>query len=112
MYYWKDKDNKPYEVIIMGTEQRINGYNWNAFAYVLSKLYPEKFEVDNYAYQGDKLRIKGKSVSIDILNDRFVVNEDGKEPVEILIQSNEKGFDLEDRIEFITNELEKMLEGQ
>lgn len=112
MYYWKDKYNKPYEVIIMGTEQRINGYNWNAFAYVLSKLYPEKFELGNYAYQGDKLRIKGESVSIDILNDRFVVNEDGKELVEILIQSNEKGFDLEDRIEFITNELEKMLEGQ
>lgn len=112
MYWWEDKTNKPYEVIMMHTEKSLGGRNWNAFSYVLSKLYPQKFELDNYAYQGDKLRIKGNSVSIDILNDRFVVNEDGKEPVEKLIRLNEKGFDLEDRIEFITNELEKMLEGQ
>lgn len=99
MYWWEDKLFKPYEVIIMGTEQRISGYNWNAFAYTLSKLHPEEFELDNYAYQGDKLRVKGLNVSIDILNDKFVINEEGKEPVDILITQNENGIDTENRIE-------------
>lgn len=99
MYYWEDKDNKPYEVIIMGTEQRINGYNWNAFAYVLSKLYPEKFELDNYAYQGDKLRIRGTNIYIDILNDKFVVYKENNEPTCIAIDQDKIGVDVYDRIE-------------
>ena len=99
MYYWEDKDNKPYEVIIMGTEQRISGYNWNAFSYVLSKLHPDEFELDNYAYQGDRLRIRGKNISIGILNDRFVVYEEDKEPFDIAIDQDEKNVDVYDRIE-------------
>ncbi len=99
MYWWADKTDKPYEVIMMHTEKSLSGRNWNAFSYVLSKLYSEKFELDNYAYQGDKLRIRGESVSIDIFNNKYVVYEDGKEPVERIIEQNESGFDLEDRIE-------------
>lgn len=99
MYYWEDKDNKPYEVIIMGTEQRISGYNWNAFSYVFSKLHPDKFELDNYAYQGDKLRIRGTNVSIDILNDQFVVCDGDNEPTCISIDQDNMGVDVYDRLE-------------
>ena len=84
---------------MMGTGQRINGYNWNAFSYVLSKLHPDEFELDNYAYQGDKLRIRGKNISIDILNDKFVVYEEDKVPTEIAIDQDEMGIDVYDRIE-------------
>lgn len=100
MYWWKDKTNKPYEVIMMHTEKSLGGRNWNVFAYALSKLY-DIFELDNYAYQGDKLRIRGKNISIDILNDKFIVYEDGKEPVESFFKQNEAGIDWEDRLESI-----------
>lgn len=99
MYWWEDKVNKPYEVIMMGTGQRINGYNWNAFSYVLSKLHPDEFELDNYAYQGDKLRIRGKNISIDILNDKFVVHEEDNEPTCFAVDQDETGIDIYDRIE-------------
>ena len=99
MYYWEDKCNKPYEVIIMGTEKRISGYNWNAFSYVFSKLHPDEFELDNYAYQGDKLRIRGTNISIDILNDQFVIYNGDNEPTCISIDQDNMGVDVYDRLE-------------
>lgn len=106
MNWWADKTGKPYEVIMMHTEKSLNGRNWNAFSYVLSKLYPEKFELDNYAYQGDKLRVKGKNISIDILNDKFVIYEEGKEPITESL--NTDSIDTEDRIEKMKDILEKI----
>ena len=108
MYYWENKNNKPYEVIVMGTEKRINGYNWNAFSFVLSKMCPEKLELDNYAYQGDKLRVRGKGISIDILNDKFVLYEEDKDPIIIPIIQNENGIDTENRIEKMRRIIEEM----
>ena len=107
MYWWKDKTNKPYEVIMMHTEKSLGGRNWNVFTYALSNLY-DIFELDNYAYQGDKLRIGGKNISIDILNDKFIINEEGKEPVDISITQNENGIDTENRIEKMRRILDEM----
>ena len=108
MYWWADKTGKPYEVIMMHTEKSLSGRNWNAFSYVLSKLCPDKLELDNYAYQGDKLRVRGKNILIDILNDKFVLYEEDEEPVDIPITQNENGIDTENRIEKMRRILDEM----
>lgn len=108
MYLWKDKKNKPYEVIIMHTEKALNGKNWNVFSYALYNLHPNNFELENFAYQGNKLKIKGKNIFIDILNDKFVVYEDDKLLEEKSIPQDEHGIDSTDRLDFIYSELFKM----
>lgn len=108
MYYWKDKVNNPYGVIIMHTEKAINGKNWNAFAYTLYNLYQDYFDLENYAYQGDKLRIKGKNITIEILNDKFLISEEGKGSIEKVIEQDGNGNDLGDRIGLIYSELKSM----
>lgn len=105
MYWWNNKKDKPYEIIIMHTEQRLTGRNWNIFAYTLKELHSEIFDLGDYAYQGDKLQIKGTNINIDILNDKFVISEGEKE---IIIPQNESGNDTVDRIDFIYNELKSL----
>lgn len=100
MYYWADKTQKPYEILAMHTEKALNGRNWNVFAYTLFKLHDEHFELDNYAYQGDKLKLRGQNTYIDIFNDRFTIIKENHESNEFSIQQIE-GFDCEDRIETI-----------
>lgn len=104
MYWWNDKENKPYEAIIMHTEKALNGRNWNIFAYTLYKLHTEEFELDDYAYSGDKLKIKGKNIYIEIFNDKFMINEE-----EFKIFRDEKGVDLENRVEKIYTEFNKFI---
>ena len=107
MYYWKDKTKKQYEIIMMHTEKSLGGRNWNIFSYALAKLYPSNFELENFAYQGSKLKLKGENIFIDIFNDKFVINETGRNPVTISIQQNENGFDLDDRVLTIYHEIKK-----
>lgn len=108
MYWWNDKNDKPYEAIIMHTEKALNGKNWNIFAYTLSQLYSDIFEVGNFAYQGDKLRIKGKNITIEILNGKFIISEEGKGSIEKVIEQDCNGNDLGDRIGLIYSELKSM----
>ena len=107
MYWWKD-ENKPYEIITMHTEKYLSGKNWNAFSYTLATKYPNDFELSDYAHYGDKLKIKGKNIFIDILNDKFSIKEEDKEPEEVSIKQDEEGIDLEDRIETIYTKLKDM----
>ena len=107
MYWWKD-ENKPYEIITMHTEKYLSGKNWNAFSYTLATKYPNDFELSDYAHYGDKLKIKGKNIFIDILNDKFSIKEEDKEPEEVSIKQDEEGIDLEDRIETIYAKLKDM----
>ena len=106
MYWWNDKTEKPYEVLIMHTEKALNGRNWNVFAYALFKMHSEQFELENYAYQGDKLRIKGKNISVEIFNDRFVVTEGEKQTEEFIIEQQD-GIDVEDSVDAIYEKLTK-----
>lgn len=108
MYWWDDKNDKPYEAIIMHTEKALNGKNWNIFAYTLSQLYSDIFEVGNFASQGDKLKLKDRNIFIDILNDKFIVYRDDKVLKEKLIPQDEYGIDSIDRMNFIYSELCKM----
>ena len=107
MYWWNDKIKKPYEVLIMHTEKALNGRNWNVFAYTIFKMHPERFELENYAYQGDKLRIKGKNISVEIFNDRFVIFEGENQPEEFIIEQQD-GIDKEDRISVIYEKLKQL----
>lgn len=105
MYWWHDKKGKPYEIIIMHTGKALSGKNWNIFSYVLSELYPDVFELGNFAYQGDKLKIKNKNTYIEIFNDKVIVTKENQDAFDFLIPQNSDGIDLEDRIEKISQEL-------
>ena len=90
---------------MMHTEKTMNGKNWNIFSYTLFKLYPEKFELENYAYSGDKLKIKNTNIYIEILNDKFIITEEPKSQIEIKISQDTEGIDTDDRIEKLLSEL-------
>jgi hypothetical protein len=99
MYYWKNVADRNYNVIMMNTEKSIGGKNWNVFLYTLYLL-PEfsgKLSLGDYAYQGDKLKIKNTDYEIECQNDKFVVIHNELQ-TDYPIQQIE-GMDAEDRIE-------------
>jgi hypothetical protein len=99
MYYWRSFADRNYNVIMMNTEKSIGGRNWNVFLYTLNQL-PEfdgKLSLGDYAYQGDKLKIKNSNFEIECQNDKYVVSQNELH-TEYPIQQNE-GIDIEDRIE-------------
>jgi len=99
MYYWKSFANRNYDVIMMNTEKSIGGKNWNIFLYTLNQL-PEfsgKLSLGDYAYQGDRLKIKSTDYEIECQNDKYVVSQNELQ-TEYPIQQIE-GIDIEDRIE-------------
>lgn len=107
--YWWDDANRPYEVIMMHTKERLRGKNWNVFAYTLFKLHPEQFELGGFAYQGDTLKIKDKETYIEILNNNFVITGAKQKKKEIAILQDEDGIDVQDRVTAIYAELNKYL---
>lgn len=99
MYYWKSLANRNYDVIMMNTEKSIGGKNWNIFLYALNQI-PEfsgKLSLGDYAYQGDKLKIKNTDYEIECQNDKYVVSQNELQ-TDYPIQQIE-GIDKEDRIE-------------
>ncbi len=99
MYFWRSHPDKNYDVIMMHTEKSIGGKNWNVFLFTLNQL-PEfegKLSLGDYAYQGDKLKIKNTDYEIECQNDKYVVFQNELQ-TEYSIQQNE-GVDIEDRIE-------------
>ena len=99
MYYWKNVSDRKYNVIMMNTEKSIGGKNWNVFLYTLNQL-PEfsgKISLGDYAYQGDKLKIKNTDYEIECQNDKYVVFQNELQ-TDYPIQQVE-GIDIEDRIE-------------
>jgi len=99
MYYWSNKHYKDYDIIMMNTEKSIGGKNWNVFLYTLFLLpdFYGKLSLGEYAYQGDKLKIKNTNIEIECLTDKYVVSNNGI-LTDYKIQQNE-GIDTEDRIE-------------
>jgi hypothetical protein len=99
MYYWKKVSDRNYDVIMMNTEKSIGGKNWNVFLHTLNQL-PEftgKLSLGDYAYQGDKLKIKNTDYEIECQNDKYVVFQNELQ-FECPIQQID-GIDTEDRIE-------------
>lgn len=99
MYYWRSHPDKNYDVIMMNTEKSLGGKNWNVFLFTLYQLtdFSGKLSLGDYAYQGDKLKIKNTDYEIECLNDKYVVFQNGL-PTEYPIQQKD-GIDIEDRIE-------------
>lgn len=96
MYYWSEK---PYDIIMMNTEKSLGGRNWKVILYTLYKLpdFAGKLLLGDFAYQGDKLKIKNTDIQIDCLNDRYVVFQNGTHTNYAIQQAN--GIDIEDRID-------------
>jgi hypothetical protein len=99
MYYWSNKQEKDYNIIMMNTEKSVGGKNWNVFLYTLKMLsdFSGKLSLGDYAYQGDKLKILNTEYEIECLTDKYVVFQNGIQ-TDYPIQQND-GVDSEDRIE-------------
>ena len=112
MYFWDDKENKSYEIIMMNTEKSIGGHNWNIFLYTLyhSPEFSGKLSLGNYYRQGDKLVINDSGIELDCLNDRYEVSIE-EETKEFLIKQ-ENGIDIEDRIEIGKNLLRNLINNK
>ena len=102
MYYWynwQEFSKGSYKIIMMNTEKSIGGRNWNVFLYTLFQFsdFDNKLTLGEYAYQGDKLKIKNTDIEIDCLTDKFVVSQNETQTEYPISQLN--GIDTEDRIE-------------
>jgi len=99
MYYWKNREEEPYAIIMMNTEKSVGGMNWEVFCYTLFNQ-PEfagQLSLGNYAYQEDKLKIKQSDIEIACFNDKYVVYQNPsayEHPIE-----QKDNVDIEDRIE-------------
>lgn len=99
MFYWKDLSEKPYELIMMNTEKTLGGKNWNVFLNTLfhTSEINDYLILDDFAYQGNKLKIKNSEIEIECLNDRYVFNQNDIFTEYPIPQID--GYDVEDRIE-------------
>jgi hypothetical protein len=99
MFYWRNRAEKPYEIIMMNTEKSIGGRNWDISLYTLNSLseFSKKLSLGDYAYQGDKLRLINSDIVIECLNDKYVVTQN-EEQTEYSIKQLD-GVDKEDRVE-------------
>ena len=99
MYYCEDRQNKPYEILIM-KETTLGGRNWNVFLNTLCSLpdFAGKVTLGEYARQGDRLRIINSDIFVDCLNEKYVVSGGEKDVKEYSI-AQPNGIDSEDRIE-------------
>lgn len=109
MYYWKSKSSakNPYEIIMMNTEKSTSGYNWEIFSQCLEKKYPENLSLGNYATYGDKLLLKGKNITVDVLNSEFILREVENVIETIPVPQNKDGIDTVDRVEFLEEKLKE-----
>ena len=99
MYYWENRKEKPYEIIMMNTEKSMNGKNWNVFLFTLSKLINNnKLLLSDYANQDNSLTVGSSNISVKSLNDMYVIYKDNTETEKQIINQRD-GIDVEDRIE-------------
>lgn len=107
-YTYKDGD---YHTLRMNTEKSLGGRNWNVFILTLYYQLDEKYPLDDYAYQGNKLQLSN-DLWLDCLNDKFVFykwnNDQWKIDLEMPIPQDENGIDSVDRIEFMKKRIEIM----
>lgn len=110
MYYWKNNSDKNYDVIMMNTEKSLSGRNWNVFLITLKNLpeFTNRLSLGDYAYQGDKLKLKNTDYEIECQNDKYVISQNELQ-IEYPIQQND-GIDIEDRIEKGKNEIYNLLD--
>ncbi|MCQ2340016.1 MAG: DUF262 domain-containing protein [Paludibacteraceae bacterium] len=107
-YTYEDGD---YHTLRMNTEKSLGGRNWNVFILTLYYQLNKKYQLDDFAYQGNKLQLSD-DLWLDCLNDKFVFykwnNDQWKIDLEIPIPQDENGIDSVDRIEFMKKRIEIM----
>lgn len=89
----------PYEIIMMNTEKTLGSKNWNIFLYTLLHT-PElnsNLLLGDYAFQGNRLKIKNAEKEIECLNDKYVLYEN--ESVTEFPIAQIDGIDIEDRVD-------------
>lgn len=107
MYYWKSKNKKekPYELIMMNTEKSTNGYNWEIFSRCLQQKFPKNLSLGNYASYGNLLLLKGKNITVEVLNSEIVLKNDDKTVEQIPVPQDKDGIDETDRVELLEAKL-------
>ncbi len=111
MYYWKNREEEPYAIIMMNTEKSVGGKNWEVFCYTLFRQaeFAGKLSLGDYAYQGDKLKINQADIEMACFNDKYVVYQNQSVNEYPILQ--EDGVDVEDRVEKGKQILEGLLAG-
>jgi hypothetical protein len=111
-YYWEDIENKQYEMVMMFAKQ-FNGRHWSPFLLTLKKL-NETLQLKNYGHP--LILVKGDiTLKIFNVNNGFKLESSDVESKKLLdtlkvsgnlnsddifqIRQNEKGVDIDDRIE-------------
>jgi len=91
-YFWENRCDKPYEFIVMKTEQKISENSYQPF---LKSADDKNISKD---YYGDRLIIGSTYIMCDNCSFVFKDNETDAEINRINIAQNENGIDIEDRI--------------
>ncbi len=104
-------DDGVYHTLRMNTEESIRGRNWNVFILTLYYQLDEKYPLDNYAYQGNKLQLPN-GLWLDCLNNKFVFYkwtiDHWEFDSEIAIPQDANGIDTEDRVVWMKNKLNEL----
>jgi len=104
VFYWNNKGQKPYEIIMMNTSKALNGKHWDPFLYV---LYDDEslrgyFSLEEY---NAPLIINKTNQKILCKNERWeIINSNGELENTIVIPQLD-GTDTTDRIELLKSKL-------
>lgn len=108
-YYTYNKGN--YHILRMNTEKSLGGRNWNVFILTLYYQLDEKYRLDDFAYQGNKLQLSN-DLWLDCLNNKFVFYKWSIDHwnvySKISIPQDENGIDNVDRVEFMKKQIENI----
>lgn len=112
MYYWKNRKEEAYAIIMMNTEKSVGGKNWEVFCYTIftQPEFAGQLSLGDYAYQGDRLKIKQSDMEMACFNDKFVVYQDQSAYEHPIDQKN--NVDVEDRVEKGKRILEDLLNAK
>jgi len=102
-----------YHTLKMNALQK-NGKTWNVFLFALYYVLNEKYELGDYAYQGDKMYITD-NLQLDCNQNQYVVHHNDDETEEWFtipqdIPQDGEGVDLNDRVEMGVEIVNRLIE--
>lgn len=125
IYYWCNDDigkKLSYNILMLMTEKRINGKNFNIFLKTLYDKFVVKYpnkavKLGEYAYSedGDKMELSCINRRIYFTDNQFII-EDYTDPKDVSKSEfdikQENNIDIVDRIEMAWNEIVKLVENK
>ncbi len=104
MYYWRNAEAEPYNIIMMKTEARLSGRNWDIYLYIIHQLLIQQFQreskLDDFASSSENKGLQFNRYRLEHYNDKFVLYDPQSNGKEYFIPQNSEGIDLSDRVEF------------